>query len=158
MLNKKLCSRLNIIWGPSVTMDMFATHLNTQLPRSCSWLPGAGSNRSRRVSAGSHEGAGVRQPPFNLISNFLSLIKRVTVSDMRCAAPRIAVTTLVAAPQRDDHRRPNSDSVRPCNDLFLPGHFENEVPMGRPRWPAIAVRVTGVHSSTKALPTAMAQP
>ena len=24
------------------------------------------------------------------------------------------------------------------NDLFLPGHLGNEVPMGRPRWPAIA--------------------
>jgi hypothetical protein len=86
-------------------------------------------------------------PPFNLIAKFLSQLKRQRA---------MCVLIVPAWPSQPwwpllGEMLIESPILLPArNNLFLPGHLGNEIPMGRPRWPAIAVRVSGAHSATKA--------
>ena len=146
MLNKKLFLRLDQKWGP-FTMDMFATRLNTQLPRFCSWLPDPAATAVDAFLQDLRKERAYANPPFNLIAKFLSQLKRQRA---------MCVLIVPAWPSQPwwpllGEMLIESPILLPArNDLFLPGHLGNEMPMGRPRWPAIAVRVSGAHSATKA--------
>lgn len=108
-------------------------HVRNAPERAASTLlflaPGSDSNRSRCVSAGSQQGAGVRQSSFQSNQQIL-VAHQATAGDVCCDSPSMAVTTLVAAAQRDDHRRPNSPSG--SQRSFSPGPLGERSANGSP--------------------------
>ena len=89
-------------------------------------------------------------PPFDLITHLLAMVKRQCAS-LTVVLPAweaqlwrpILAGMLVAPPICLPHRL----------DTFLPGHLGNELPMGAPRWTAIAARISGAPSSITAFKT-----
>ena len=146
MLNRKIFQRINQKWGP-FTMDMFATRLNAQLPRFCSWLPEPAATAVDAFLQDLRKERGFANPPFNLIAKFLSQLKRQRAT---CVLIVPAWPSQPWWPMLGEMIIEAPILLPARNDLFLPGNQGNEVPMGHQRWPAIAVRVSGAHSSTTA--------
>ena len=146
MLNRHEFTKLEAKWGP-FTLDAFATLLNRQLPRYCSWRPDPESTFVDALQQDYRRETAWANPPFNLIGRFLSLLKRqrataVVTVPVWPAQPwwPLLAEMLVDHPVLLPHRR----------DLFLPGHLGNEVPLQAPRWSVIACRISGAPSSTGA--------
>jgi hypothetical protein len=149
MLNKALFGRLSRQLGP-FTLDLFATRLNAQVPRYVSRFPDPGATSVDAFRQDLRKERAYANPPFNLITRLLALVKRQRASltvvlpawEAQPWWPMLA-EMLVAPPIRLPHRL----------DTFLPGHLGNELPMGAPRWTAIAAKISGAPSSIAAFRT-----
>jgi Reverse transcriptase (RNA-dependent DNA polymerase) len=145
-LDPRVFRRLERLWGPH-TLDLFATRLNTQLPRFVSWRddPVAVGTDAFRQDLGRERA--YAHPPFNQIAKLLAMVRRQRATVTLVAPiwpsqpwwPELAallVDVPVALPRRAD--------------LFAPGHLGSEVPMGGARWAAGAFRISGAPSSVAA--------
>ena len=146
MLNKHLFSRLSRQCGP-FTLDLFATRLNAQVKRYVSRFPDPGAMSVDAFRQDLRKERAYANPPFNLVTRLLAMVKRqratITVVLPAWEAqpwwPLLA-EMLIAPPVRLPHRL----------DTFLPGHLGHELPMGAPRWTAIAATISGAPSSVAA--------
>ena len=75
MLNRREFRALEQRWGP-FTLDAFATRLNRQLPRYCSWRPDPEATLVDALQQDYRKERAWANPPFNLIGRFLARIKR----------------------------------------------------------------------------------
>ena len=85
-LDPLLFSELNQVWGP-LEVDLFASRLSTQLPRSYSWRP---DPCSEAVDAFSQDWSRVRGyafPPFSLVGRSLRQLLDQHVSHLVLVAP-----------------------------------------------------------------------
>ena len=146
MLNRNEFRKLERRWGP-FTLDAFATRLNAQLPRYCSWKADPGATFVDALQQDYRQERAYANPPLNLIARFLARIKRqratavvvVPVWQAQSWWPMLS-EMLVDTPALLPHR----------HDLFLPGHLGNEAPLTAPRWSVIACRISGAPSSIAA--------
>ena len=146
MLHRSLFRRLNRQCGP-FTLDLFATKLNAQLPRYVSRFPDPTSWAVDAFAQDLRKERAYGNPPFNLIARLLAMVKRQRAT-MTAVLPAweaqpwwpLLAEMLTSPPIRLPRRL----------DTFLPGHLGNELPMGRSRWTAIAVTISGAPSSTSA--------
>ena len=149
MLNRELFSHLSRQVGP-FTLDLFATRLNAQVPRYVSRFPDPGAVSVDAFRQDIRKERAYANPPFNLITRLLAMVKRQRASltvvlpawEAQPWWPMLA-EMLVAPLIRLPHRL----------DTFLPGHLGNELPMGAPRWTAIAAKISGAPSSIAAFRT-----
>ena len=146
MLHRNLFSRLSRQCGP-FTLDLFATRLNAQVARYVSRFPDPGSVSVDAFRQDLRKERAYANPPFNLITRLLAMVKRqrarlTVVLPAWEAQPwwPLLAEMLVAPPIRLPHGL----------DTFLPGHLGNELPMGAPRWTAIAATISGAPSATAA--------
>jgi hypothetical protein len=146
MLHRNLFSRLSRQCGP-FTLDLFATRLNAQVARYVSRFPDPGSVSVDAFRQDLRKERAYANPPFNLITRLLAMVKRqrtrlTVVLPAWEAQPwwPLLAEMLIAPPIRLPHGL----------DTFLPGHLGNELPMGAPRWTAIAATISGAPSATAA--------
>ena len=146
MLNRREFRAVEQRWGP-FTLDAFATRLNRQLPRYCSWRPDPEATLVDALQQDYTKERAWANPPFNLIGRFLARIKRqrATAVVVVPAWPTqpwwpLLAEMLTAEPVLLPHR----------SDLFLPGHLGNEIALLAPRWSVIACRISGAPSSLAA--------
>jgi len=144
MLHRNLFSRLSRQCGP-FTLDLFATRLNAQLPRYVSRFPDPGAESVDAFRQKLTKERAYANPPFNLITRLLAMVKRqrarlTVVLPAWEAQPwwPLLAEMLIAPPIRLPRRL----------DTFLPGHLGNKLPMGAPRWTAIAATISGAPCST----------
>ena len=144
MLHRSLFQRLSRQCGP-FTLDLFATRLNAQVARYVSRFPDPGSVSVDAFRQDLRKERAYANPPFNLITRLLAMVKRqrarlTVVLPAWEAQPwwPLLAEMLVAPPIRFPHGL----------DTFLPGHLGNELPMGPPRWTAIAATISGAPSAT----------
>ncbi|XP_063289505.1 uncharacterized protein LOC134573649 [Pelobates fuscus] len=71
----KLFRRISSLWGP-LSMDLFASRLNTQLPKFCSWRPDPEAVATDAFLQDWSEGRAYAFPPFNLIARCLAHLRR----------------------------------------------------------------------------------
>jgi hypothetical protein len=146
MLNRALFKRLSKHFGP-FTIDLFATRLNAQLPRYISKIPDPGATAVDAFRQDLRHERAYANPPFNLIGRLLAQARRqratltVVLPAWEAQAWWPLLGEMLIAPPVLLPRR---------LDTFLPGHLGNEVPMGPPRWSAIAAKISGAPSSIKA--------
>ena len=146
MLNRALFKRLSKHFGP-FTIDLFATRLNAQLPRYISKIPDPGATAVDAFRQDLRHERAYTNPPFNLIGRLLAQARRqratltVVLPAWEAQAWWPLLGEMLIAPPVLLPRR---------LDTFLPGHLGNEVPMGPPRWSAIAAKISGAPSSIKA--------
>jgi hypothetical protein len=146
MLHRSLFRRLNRQCGP-FTLDLFATRLNAQLPRYVSRLPDPQCTSVDAFRQDLRRERAYANPPFTVITRLLAMVKRQRAR-LTVVLPAwesqpwwpLLAEMLVAPPIRLPRRL----------DTFLPGHLGNEVPMGAPRWTAIAATISGAPSSVRA--------
>jgi hypothetical protein len=146
MLNKSIFRRIQRLFGP-FTVDLFATRLNALLPRYVSRHPDPGAIAADAFTMDLRNENGYANPPFNLIGRLLAMVKRQRAT-LTIVLPAweaqpwwpLLAEMLVQPPVLLPRRL----------DTFLPGHLGNELPMGPPRWSAIAVKVSGAPSSISA--------
>jgi len=146
MLNKSIFRRVQALFGP-FTIDLFATRLNKLLPRYVSRYPEPDAAHNDAFTMDLCNERGYANPPFNLIGRLLAMVKR----------QRATITIVVPAWEAQPWWPLLAEMlVQPPVllprrlDTFLPGHLGNELPMGPPRWEAIAAQISGAPSSTKA--------
>lgn len=146
MLNRRLFGHLNRLFGP-FTLDLFATRLNALLPRFVSRFPDPEATAVDAFLQDLSKERAYANPPFNLIARLLAMTKRQRAT-LTVVLPAwesqpwwpLLAEMLVAPPVLLPHRL----------DTFLPGHLGNELPMGPPRWQAIAAKISGAPSSVSA--------
>lgn len=145
-LHPRLWQKVDSLWGPH-SIDLFATSNNCQLPRFFAYRPSPGAAAiDAFIQDWRKERNLYGNPPFAQIGRVLQKViaERVTMTiivPVWRTAPWWPVLLGVLA---------DVPRVLPSlDDTFRPGHLGNDEGMGRPRWQAIACRVSGdVHVST----------
>jgi len=146
MLDPAEFREIDATWGPH-TVDLFATHHNAQLPRFASLMADPRATFVDAFSVDLLRERGYANPPFLLIGRLLAHVRRL----------RATLTMIVPAwpsqpwwPMLGEMLVARPRLLLPRRDLFLPGHLGNRVPLGAPKWPALAVRISGAPSSIRA--------
>lgn len=138
-LNPEIFRMLDNIWGMH-QVDLFATRLNTQLPKFVSWKKEPKAWKVDAFSFPWKDINGWANPPFGLIARLLAKVKQE-----KCTI------TLIAPLWRTQPWFPFLGAL--CidyplilpnrQDLFLPGSLGNQVPMFAPSWKCAAFRISG---------------
>jgi hypothetical protein len=146
MLNRTMFRKLEHNFG-KFTLDLFATRLNAQCPRYVSRFHDPQAIATDAFLQDLRQERAYANPPFNLIMRLLAMVKRqratiTVVLPAWSAQPwwPLLAEMLVEVPVL---------LPRQIN-TFLPGHLGNQLPMGKPRWDAIAAKISGAPSSIKA--------
>lgn len=146
-LNPVLFEAIQQLWGP-FTVDLFATALNTQLPRFVSWRAQPGAWRTDALSF-SWAGLGIAwaNPPFILIGRILTKVRReqATLAIVLPFWPTQAWWPLLLPLLAD---RPVVLPQR--SDLYLPGNLGNEQHRDVPNWNSIVAFISGNKQRTAA--------
>lgn len=139
MLNPEIFQRLDSIWGIH-QVDLFATRLNTQLPKFVSWKKEPQAWKVDAFSFSWKDLNGWANPPFGLIARLLAKVRREG-----------STITLVAPLWRTQPWFPSLGEL--CidfpiilpnrQDLFLPGSLGNQLPMFAPNWKCAGFRISG---------------
>lgn len=145
-LNPRVFRRVDRMWGRH-TVDLFATRLNAQLPRFVSWWHDPEAWATDAFLQDLRPENAYANPPFSMVARLLAMVRR-----------QRATMTVIVPVWRTQPWWPMLAEMAvdcpllflPSHDLFLPGHLGSETPMGAPRWPALAVRISGAPSRVAA--------
>jgi len=141
-LNPEECQKVEVLWGPH-DIDLFASKLNTQLPKFYSWMNEPDSMGTDAFQQTWNRINGYANPPFALLGRILNkvLIDEASISVLAPIWPS-AYWFPMLLDMVIDHPLILPDR----EDLFLPGFLGNELPMNNPQWRAAVWRVSGIHS------------
>ena len=136
-LNPRWWGLLDTTWGPH-TIDLFASHLNRQLPRYYSWMADVDSCGTDAFAQSWTGENAYANPPFNQIGKVL---QKVIAEDTEIT---------IVVPEWDQaswwpllqQMALGKIQLPQVPDLFLPASTGNQSPIGRFQWKAAAYRVS----------------
>ena len=145
-LNPRVFRRVDRMWGRH-SLDLFATRLNAQLPRFVSWWHDPEAWATDAFLQDLRPENAYANPPFSMVARLLAMVRRQRAT-MTVIVP--VWRTQLWWPMLAEMAVDCPLLFRPLHNLFLPGHLGSETPMGAPRWPALAVRISGATSKVAA--------